>query len=426
MRMEEFWAQSVQEFDTRTLLKNASKQAAARNYADMLIVDADSHHYETDSFAEICDFIEDPVLRTEARFQRYGQIGIATAQGAYQNLAGRIPRVPSRFKEKTPPTPHRDITLATRWMDSLGVDIACIFPTAMLALSGCPRSAVEVGLARAYNRWLVDKVLAHEPRLKSMLYLPFSDPGACYRMVQDFGDKPGVLGFMITATHYNAVYDNAYVKTFAALEERGMPLAFHGGFTWGDRSLELTNRFIAVHALGFSWYNMLHMTNWLVNGLPERFPRLKVIWIESGLAWIPFLMQRLDNEFMMRGSDAPQLKRKPSDYMREMYYTTQPMEMVGNRKALQNTFEMINAETQLLYASDYPHWDMDVPSTIYDLPFLDEQAKRNILGLNACRVYGIDPARCARKPTPAPTGHPARGAAPESAMLGARHQQETM
>ena len=161
--------------------------------------------------------------------------------------------------------------------------------------------------------------------------------------------------------------------------------------TGRDQSLALTNRFIAVHGLGFTWCNMMHMANWLVNGMPERFPKLKTIWIESGLAWIPFLMQRLDNEFMMRTSDAPLLKRKPSDYMREMYYTSQPMEMVDNRKALELTFEMINAPTQLLYSSDYPHWDMDLPSTIYDLPFLDMQAKRNILGGNAQRLFNLEP-----------------------------------
>ena len=103
------------------------------------------------------------------------------------------------------------------------------------------------------------------------------------------------------------------------------------------------------------------MTNWLCNGMPERFPKLRTVWIESGLAWIPFLMQRLDNEWMMRSSEVPLLKRKPSDYMREMFYSTQPMEMVNNREALELTFKMINAESQLLYSSDYPHWDMDLP-----------------------------------------------------------------
>ena len=62
----------------------------------------------------------------------------------------------------------------------------------------------------------------------------------------------------------------------------------------------------------------------------------------------------------------------------------------NNRDALELTFKMINAETQLLYSSDYPHWDMDLPSTIWDLPFLNEQAKRKILGLNAKRVFNLD------------------------------------
>ena len=81
------------------------------------------------------------------------------------------------------------------------------------------------------------------------------------------------------------------------------------------------NRFLSVHAMSFATCNMTHMTNWIINGLPERFPKLKVIWVESGLAWIPFMMQRLDSEFLKRQSDAPLLKRRPSEYMQEMFYT---------------------------------------------------------------------------------------------------------
>jgi len=76
--------------------------------------------------------------------------------------------------------------------------------------------------------------------------------------------------------------------------------------------------------------------------------------------------------------------------MKDMYYTSQPMEVPNDLEFLEMTFKMINAETQLLYASDYPHWDMDLPSVIYDLPFLSEQAKRNILGENAIRVFDLD------------------------------------
>jgi len=102
-------------------------------------------------------------------------------------------------------------------------------------------------------------------------------------------------------------------------------------------------------------------------------------------------MQRLDDQFLMRQSEAPQLRRLPSDYMREnCWYTTQPME-TSYPRALQVTMEMINAETQLLFSSDWPHYDFDLPSIIHDLPFLSEQAKRNILGLNAARIFHLDP-----------------------------------
>jgi predicted TIM-barrel fold metal-dependent hydrolase len=52
---------------------------------------------------------------------------------------------------------------------------------------------------------------------------------------------------------------------------------------------------------------------------------------------------------------------------------------------------MINAETQLLYASDYPHWDFELPCRIWDLPFLSKKAKHNILGGSAARLFKLPP-----------------------------------
>lgn len=275
-------------------------------------------------------------------------------------------------------------------MDALSVDYACLFPTPMLLLGMHPQVELEVALAKAYNKWLVEDLLARNSRFVSMLYLPLNDPEATYEIVRRYIGVKGVVGFMVCSTRYKGIYDNAYMKTYAALEEAGLPIAFHAGYNWNDQLLSVTNRFIAAHALGFTFFNAVHCTNWIVNGLPERFPKLKVVWIESGLAWIPWLMQRLDNDFRMRTSECPSLKRLPSEYMRDMFYTTQPMEMVHNAEALELTFRMINADIQFLYSSDYPHWDMDLPSTIWDLPFLNESQKRNILGLNAQRLFNLD------------------------------------
>jgi predicted TIM-barrel fold metal-dependent hydrolase len=381
------------EFETSKLLKNARIQAEKRNYKDFLIVDVDSHHYETEHLGDILKYADDPTIRQLASGKMsVGRSGLMPGQLGFQDMGGRIPRYTKRRAEKTPDEPHRDVSLAKYWMDAMGVDIACLFPTAMLHLGLHPQVEMEVSLARAYNRWVTEKVLAEQPRLCSMLYLPLNSPDDALKIIEEFGEKKGVVGFMVTSSRYRPVHDNAFMKVYAALEERRLPLSFHAGYNWPDQAMSQLNRFISVHALGFTFFNIIHLTNWVINGLPERFPKLKVIWIESGLAWVPFLMQRLDNEYMMRTSEAPLLKRKPSDYMREMYFSSQPMEMVNNKSMLEETFKMINAETQLLYSSDYPHWDMDLPSTIYDLPFLSETAKRNILGENARRLFNLKPA----------------------------------
>ena len=390
---------SVDELNTSKLLAHAAEQARARKYDEMMIVDCDAHHYENENFNEILPFMENDVLRQLTMSGRSkGRHSIVPGQVGYQDMGGRVTRYPLRMTEKTDPSGKlRDVQLGERWMDAMGVDYSCLFPTGMLNVGLHPQKEMEVELCWAYNRWLTEVVLPeNHGRFYTQLALPLSDAEASLRQVETFGGRKGVTGFMVTTVRTLPVHDNSLMKVYRAIEERGLSLAFHSGPNWGEPVFKGLNRFISVHALGFSFYNILHCTNWVINGMGERFPKLPVIWIESGLAWIPFLMQRLDHEYMMRPSEAPLLKKKPSDYMRDMFYSTQPMEM-QDMEALETTFRMMNAETQLMYASDYPHWDFDLPSTIYDLPFLSEKAKHNILGGTAARLFKLPPRNEAQK-----------------------------
>ncbi|MDA1327240.1 MAG: amidohydrolase family protein [Proteobacteria bacterium] len=380
--------------DTRDILAHARSEADKKNFDDMLIVDIDAHHNERLSWDTIIQYIDDPVIRhtaTEYQNLRPGSqtFGLNVDSGMrYQDVGGRIPHQSARREIIESSGEPNDVVLARRAYESMGIDYTVIFPTPMLFLGIHPQVEMEVALGRAYNRWLCDEILSADDKLKAMLFLPFNDPKASLEFVREFAGKKGVIGFMVTSTRYRKVHHNDYMPLYAELQERGLPLSFHASSNWGDRTMSQFDRFISMHAISFVLCNIVHMTNWVLSGLPERFPNLDVIWIESGLAWIPFLMQRLDNEYMMRSSEAPLLKRRPGDYIREMYFSCQPMEL-GYPKAVECTFDMINAETQLLFASDWPHWDFDTPSVIYDLPFLSEQAKRNILGLNAKRLFKL-------------------------------------
>ncbi len=389
----------IEELNTSRLLAHARQQAQQRNFDDILIVDVDAHHYENECMDDILPFMENDVLRQltlAGRAKGRGSVVPNMAVG-HQDMGGRITRYPMRSSEKTEPGKLRDVQLGHRWMDAMGVDYSCLFPTLMLSIGLHPDPEMEVDLCWAYNRWLTEKALPEaEGRFYSMLPLPLSEPAAALRQIETFGHRKHVAGFMITSVRGQPVHHNANMKVYRALEERGLPLSFHSAINPMEPVFKTLNRFASVHGLGFPFYNILHVTNWVTNGLGERFPKLPVIWIEGGLAWIPFLMQRLDHEFMLRPSEYPLLKKKPSDYMRDMYYASQPLENV-DRRALECTFSLINAETQLLYASDYPHWDFDLPSVIWDLPFLSEKAKHNILGGTAARLFKLPPRNAKQK-----------------------------
>ena len=190
---------------------------------------------------------------------------------------------------------------------------------------------------------------------------------------------------------YKPVHDNEYMKTYALIEEMGKPLAFHAAYNWQNQYMEQMNRFISVHALGFPYLQHPAHDQLVINGIFERFPKLKTMWIEGGVAWVPFLMQRLDNEYMMRPSECPLLKQLPSEYMADSIYATQPMELtedIGSSWKRRSTRS--RPRRSCCFSTDYPHWDFDLPSTIYDLPFLSEQHKRNILGGNAQKLFGME------------------------------------
>ena len=383
--------------DSYEILARATRQAAERGLDDYFIVDADSHIGDGLAWAEVLKFVENETVRDAAMF-----FGGGTGRSAFlndtpglqhQHAGGRIPHGAHLREPIADKSVPREVALSRKAMDCMSLDYQVFFPSALLFLGMHPQREIEAELATAYNRWIVERVLPHEPRMKAMLYLPFNTPEAAEATVKRFLGAPGVVGFLVTSTRYQPVHANEYMRLYAMLEEAGMPIGFHAHHNWHNEYTRHLNRFLSMHAISFVLSNMIHLTNWVINGLPVRFPRLKVLWIESGLAWLPFLMQRLDHEYLMRVSEAPLLDRLPSEYISQMYYTMQPMEAT-NLKLLEGTLEAIRADTQLLYASDWPHWDFDVPAKVFDLPFLDERARRNILGLNAARVFNLPvPAR---------------------------------
>ena len=262
---------TIEELNTTRLLAHARKQAHQRGFDDILIVDVDAHHYENEHYDEFLPFMENDVFRqlTMSGRNKKQQPGIVPIPTGYQDMGGRVTRYPMRSTEKTDEGRIRDVQLGHRWMDAMGVDYSCLFPTGMLNIGLHPQKEMEVELCFAYNRWLTEKVMPEAGgRFFSLLCLPFSDPAAALRHVETFGERKHVGGFMVTTVRSGmGVHDNAYMKVYRAMEERGLVIAFHSGVNWGEPAFASCNRFLSAHALGFTWYNVLNCTNWVINGL---------------------------------------------------------------------------------------------------------------------------------------------------------------
>jgi predicted TIM-barrel fold metal-dependent hydrolase len=131
---------------------------------------------------------------------------------------------------------------------------------------------------------------------------------------------------------------------------------------------------------------MANLMNMLETGVLQRYPKLKVVFCEAGLSWVPFLRMRLDKEFNENRRTWPHLTERPSAVIDRMYFATQPVEEPDDRRDLADLIRIYHGEDTTLYASDWPHHDFDHPRAVFNLP-MSREAKIKIMGENALRIF---------------------------------------
>src|SRR3989442_9584107 len=95
-------------------------------------------------------------------------------------------------------------------------------------------------------------------------------------------------------------------------------LAVHAsGSHLGGAGVDLFPRFIQAHTCSHPFGQMRQLTSIVFEGIPERFPDLRIAFLEAGAGWAPYWMERVDDEYDKRGEvEGPVLKNKPRDYLR--------------------------------------------------------------------------------------------------------------
>ncbi len=386
----------------RPYLINAEREAEARGFYDFPIVDVDSHVTDGMDMRRLARYLRNPNIAR--MFEKYRGVDLRRVHMNWnlgdRPIAGRSKAygVWDDLPEHIPEGMPRSAARSAQFMDRTGIDYLVSFPTITLTLGVNPQPEMETEVAGALNRWLLEEVVPWDERILVMPTLPVSDPDASVEAVLDLADRRNVVGWMIAAARSEPLHLRRYLRLWSAIEEVGKPVAFHTAPNWKERPFEVMGRFFPAHGLGFSFYSMVQMTNLVLSGIVERFPGIRWIFIESGQSWVPFMMARLDQQYRMRSSEAPLLRRLPSEYIREMYFTTQPFEdHTLEPEVGRAIFDLTNGPRSWLYASDYPHHDFDLPGMIWSLPYLSQAEKRAVLGENALRLFGLPAATPTRE-----------------------------
>ncbi len=273
-------------------------------------------------------------------------------------------------------------------MDKQEIDTAVLYPTSGLGIGRIREPDYAAALCRAYNDFIAD-YCKPSPRLKAVANLPIYAPEKAAKELNRAITKLGLVGGMLAAQAHNKnLAKPEFYPLYEEAERLNVPLSIHA-FGGDEPGSEIFDQFICLHTTGHPFPVLRQLTAMIYGGIPELFPKLKLAYLEIGCGWLPYWMERMDEEWEKRGKvEAPLCKKKPSEYLQggQIYCGVEPEE-----KMISYVVGEIGSET-LMYASDYPHWDMTWPESsvlIWRREDLSLEAKKNILEKNARRFYNL-------------------------------------
>jgi predicted TIM-barrel fold metal-dependent hydrolase len=278
-------------------------------------------------------------------------------------------------------------------MDEENIWLQVLYPTLFLAYPLSSNPAYVTAMCDAYNRWLGD-VLSGQERLKWVGVANLDDVPAAVRQVGD-AKRLGAVGMMILGTAGDRLLDDeSLLPIYEAVESENLPLAVHVG--WSCPSLN--NLYTHIYPSGvipFLMPVLMGMVSMMSGGIFDRFPAMRVVYLEAGCLWVHFMLERLHHRFEHSGKNlanvvsrtAPIQKLAPMDYINQgnIYFSSEVEDVL-----LPQVLELVG-DGQLLFASDMPHGDRErfAAKTLQDRKDISGQAKTKILESNPAKFYRL-------------------------------------
>ena len=313
-----------------------------------------------------------------------------------------FPSSPATYEECHPAAYDADARLA--YMDEAGIWAQVLYPNVAgfgsQRFLSIPDDDLKLVCVSAYNDFLRDWAAADQRRLITIMSTPFWDVDAAVAEVERCATT-GHRGVLFTGepARFGLPHlgDAHWDRFWAAAQDHGMPIHLHLGS--GDMTTSFTPERIAAHGTAATYAftstelflkNAMQVSDLLLSGVLARFPSLQFVSVESGIGWIPFVLEAIDHSYLEgRPGRTSEWDLMPSEYFARQVYACYWFETVAPRKLLDEI-----PVDNVLFETDFPH-----PTCLYGniqekieagLGDAPPEVRRKFLWENSARLYGVE------------------------------------
>ena len=293
------------------------------------------------------------------------------------------------------------VTLEEHFMDPYGIDYGILNPGGALHFGNHPEVDYASVYCRACNHVVAEDWLDGHPRLRASICVSPGDPLRAAEEIHFWGKHPGFVQVLMCSGQRFGYGQRCFDPIYEAAVAHDLPVAIHPGsegvgISGAPTAAGYPSNYFEWHT-GLVGSYIAHLVSLVCEGTFVKFPTLRFVLVEGGVAWIPPLLWRLDKNWKSLRQTTPWLERPPSEYVFEhIFLTTQPLEEPDRKEHLGQILAMFPADKMLMFSSDYPHWDGDTPDFV--LRFLSPELRDPVFHQTAARLYKLPVTTESSKP----------------------------
>jgi len=278
-------------------------------------------------------------------------------------------------------------------LDAESIDKSLLFPSIHLLWGDIKDPEIAAETCRAYNNWMSDFCKRAPERLFGMGIIPLQDVDLAIAEAKRFAGL-GLKGMVVRPERFNdlPLFDERLDALWQVAIGDGLAVGVHGSFgsrMKGFHTERYPDNMFFNHMIAHPFGQMAVMMDLIAGGVLDRHPGLRVGFFESGLGWVPYWLDRLDQHKRVMGRHTPWLKRMPSEIFREQCFVSMEAdEGAGLRWMVEK-----DLLSTVLWGSDYPHFDSTYPGAYHEaqatFAAVHELAAAHVVYENPMRYVGL-------------------------------------